>query len=194
MKHGRTTSHANDGRRRDRKLRAWADRARQCVTQDRRRLRGVGGFMRSRRIPAEWRAPARCTRPASVRCRSRACPIAAICQASAPVRAVRLARPRKGAIMLHRTTRAPTPGIHADSRGSARIRLKEPVRRDVEDYAVITTCNGRAARAPPRCDPATRPRAGLCGPANTAPRFLGDFDGNHGQSPGSILRKSSICH
>jgi len=77
---------------------------------------------------------------------------------------------------------------------AARIRRKEPVRRDVEDYAVITTCNGRAARAPPRCDPVTGPRAGLCGPANTAPRFLGDFDGNHGQSPGSMLRKSSICH
>ncbi|WP_229773041.1 hypothetical protein, partial [Burkholderia cenocepacia] len=68
--------------------------------------------------------------------------------------------------MLHRTTCAPTPGIPADSRGAARIRRKEPVRRDVEDYAVITTCNGGAARAPPRCDSVTGPRAGLCGPAN----------------------------
>jgi len=194
MKHRRTTSHANDGRRRDRKLRSWADRARQCVTQDRRRLRGVGGFMRSRRVPAEWRAPARCTRPASVRCRSRACPAVAICQASACVRAVQLARPPKD------DCHAAPHDMRANARHSrrltraARIRRKEPVRRDVEDYAVITTCNGRAARAPPRCDPVTGPRAGLCGPANTAPRFLGDFDGNHGQSPGSMLRKSSICH
>lgn len=96
--------------------------------------------------------------------------------------------------MLHRTTRAPTSGIHADSRGAARIRRKEPVRRDVGDYAVITTCNGWVARPRPRCDSAPPPGAGLCGAANTAPRFLRDFDGNKGQSAESILRKSSICH
>ncbi|WP_155294378.1 hypothetical protein [Burkholderia cepacia] len=59
---------------------------------------------------------------------------------------------------------------------------------------VITTCNGRVAGAPARGDAATRERARLCVPRSTVLCFLGDFDGNRGQSTGSILRKSSICH
>ncbi len=59
---------------------------------------------------------------------------------------------------------------------------------------LITTCNGRAGRAPSRRAMAVRRHARLCDAWNAVPAFFGDFGGIRGQSTAPILRKSSICH
>lgn len=78
--------------------------------------------------------------------------------------------------MLHRTPR----GRASDARRPA----PEPVGGEFAEKRlrgarpVITTCNGRAARAPAQGDAATRRRARLCGPDARSHALLGDFGEN----------------
>lgn len=80
------------------------------------------------------------------------------------------------AVMLHRTARGRASG--------ARCPAPEPVggkfakKRLRGAMSVITTCNGRAARAPAQGDAATRRRARLCGPDAWSHALLGDFGEN----------------